>query len=88
MFVDVPTGLVKPSQTCHMGGVQRNKTLAERTHRCGCGASITRDENAARVMLNWELFCNAAGHKSDRGVESLLFSDVEQRNSTYTALAA
>ena len=88
MWVDVPTRLVKPSQTCHRCGIQRKKTLAEREHRCDCGASCSRDENAARVMLNWALHGNATGRESVRGGESLLFNDVEPRNATYTALAA
>lgn len=88
MWVDVPTRLVKPSQTCHRCGIQRKKTLAEREHRCSCGASCSRDENAARVMLNWALHGNATGRESVRGGESLLFNDVEPRNATYIALAA
>jgi putative transposase len=59
MWVEVPTRQVKPSQTCHRCGIQRKKPLSERTHRCGCGASCSRDENAARVMLNWALYGNA-----------------------------
>jgi putative transposase len=52
-WVEVPTRQVKPSQTCHGCGQQRKKPLAERQHRCECGACCSRDENAARVMLAW-----------------------------------
>lgn len=55
MWVEVPTRRVKPSQTCHRCGVQRKKLLSERQHVCECGANCSRDENAAKVMLNWAL---------------------------------
>jgi putative transposase len=54
-WVEVPTRQVKPSQTCHGCGHQRKKPLAERQHRCECGACCSRDENAARVMLAFAL---------------------------------
>jgi putative transposase len=55
MWVEVPTRRVKPSQTCHRCGVQCKKMLSERRHVCECGANCSRDENAAKVMLNWAL---------------------------------
>ena len=58
MWIEVPTRKVKPSQTCHRCGVQRKKLLSERKHVCECGASCSRDENAAKVMLNWALTGN------------------------------
>jgi len=63
LWVEVPTRQVKPSQTCHRCGIQRKKPLSERTHQCSCGASCSRDENAARVMLNWALFGNVTGQE-------------------------
>jgi putative transposase len=54
-WVDVPTRRVKPSQTCHLCGRQAKKPLSERVHKCVCGAYCGRDENAARVMLNWAI---------------------------------
>lgn len=62
-WCEVPTRQVKPSQTCHRCGIQRKKTLAERIHRCRCGAECSRDENAARVMLNWALTGSASGQE-------------------------
>jgi len=56
VWVDIPTKQVKPSQTCHRCGIQQKKTLMERWHECGCGAACDRDENAARVILNWALY--------------------------------
>ncbi len=60
LWVEVPTRQVKPSQTCHRCGIQWKKPLSERKHICTCGANCSRDENAARVMLNWALYGNAA----------------------------
>jgi len=55
IWVDIPTRKVKPSQTCYQCGIQKKKSLFERWHTCDCGASCDRDENAARVILNWAL---------------------------------
>jgi len=54
-FVEIPTRKVKPSQTCHGCGAQKKKSLSERYHVCECGVRCSRDENAARVILNWAL---------------------------------
>jgi len=62
-WVEVPTRSVKPSQICHGCGVQVKKTLSERIHHCDCGASCSRDENSAKVMLNWALFGNPSGQE-------------------------
>ncbi len=48
-----PTRQIKPSQTCHACGRQEKKPLGQRRHECPCGASCSRDENAARVLMNW-----------------------------------
>lgn len=55
MWIEIPTRKIKPSQTCHRCLAQVKKTLSERWHHCDCGASCDRDENAARVILNWAL---------------------------------
>jgi putative transposase len=55
IWIDIPTREVKPSQTCYQCGIQKKKLLSERWHRCDCGANCNRDENAARVILNWAL---------------------------------
>lgn len=55
IWIEIPTKKVKPSQTCYQCGMQLKKTLQERWHACECGASCDRDENAARVILNWAL---------------------------------
>lgn len=65
--VEVPTRSVKPSQTCSECGHQAKKTLQQRTHDCGqCGYIADRDENAARVALNWALFGRASGQELAR----------------------
>lgn len=51
--MEAPTRHLKPSQTCHACGRQEKKPLGQRRHECPCGASCTRDENAARVLLMW-----------------------------------
>ena len=61
-WIEVPTRQVKQSQTCHRCGLQRKKPLSESRHVCACGANCSRDENAARVMLNWALE-NATGQE-------------------------
>ena len=60
-LIEIPTRQVKPSQTCHGCGKQEKKTLAIRRHVCECGVSCGRDENAAKVILNWALVGNATG---------------------------
>lgn len=54
VFVEVPTRLVKPTQTCANCGYQHKKDLGERIHCCqACGYTQDRDINAALVMLLW-----------------------------------
>jgi len=51
--MEAPTRQIKPSQTCHACGRQEKKALSQRRHECPCGASCSRDENAARVLMAW-----------------------------------
>ena len=39
------------SQECSSCGQIVKKSLSTRTHICSCGASLCRDENAAKVLL-------------------------------------
>lgn len=55
-----------PTQTCCRCGYRHEgpekHALADRTVTCqGCGAITDRDENAARVLLNWALHGSASG---------------------------
>ncbi len=73
-WIEIPTKVVKPSQTCHMCGRQEKKSLATRWHSCPCGFFCSRDENAAKVILHWALFGRANGWEPARcGGETLVF---------------
>lgn len=77
-WVEVPTREVKPSQTCHRCGVQKKKTLSERWHQCRCETHCSRDENAARVMLNWALLGNATGQELSEVWSGRSFATMKQ----------
>jgi len=62
-WMEVPTRQVQPSQTYHRCGGQRKKPLSERRHGGDCGANCSRDENAAKVILNWALTGSATGQE-------------------------
>lgn len=66
--VKAPTRQLKPSQTCHACGRQEKKPLAQRCHKCSCGAHCSRDENAARVLMDW-IEQWLSGRELGRGVE-------------------
>lgn len=51
--MEAPTRKLRPSQTCHACGQRQKKPLGQRHHDCACGASCSRDANAARVLLSW-----------------------------------
>lgn len=54
VYIEVPTKIVKPSQTCSCCGFQKKKTLSERVHNCEkCGFTADRDVTSAQVMLNY-----------------------------------
>jgi len=61
--IEVPTRQVKPSHSGHRCELQRKKPLSEHRHVCDCGASCSRDENAAKVMLNRALTGSATGQE-------------------------
>lgn len=84
-WIEIPTRTVKPSQTCHGCGRQEKKLLSVRQHVCPCGAFCGRDENAAKVILNWALFGNATGQElAWCGVEALA-SAAKHETPTITA---
>ena len=54
MYIEVPTRLLKPSQTCPYCGHQKKKSLSERVHNCEkCGYKTNRDTAAAQVIENY-----------------------------------
>jgi len=65
-WIEIRTREAKPTQTCHKCGRIEKKHLRQRMHNCPCGANYTRDENAARVILNWALYGNATGQELAR----------------------
>ena len=49
------------SQDCSSCGSKVVKTLAERMHRCACGATIDRDVNAAKKILDRAMSAHRRG---------------------------
>ena len=71
MYIEIPTLMVKPSQTCPKCYHQKKKDLSERVHNCdNCGYRTNRDTAAAMVIENYL-----------RGVEHAS-SDAESPSST------
>ncbi len=54
-FALANTKKLKPTQRCHRCGTLIKKELKERTHKCRCGCTCNRDENAAKTILRWML---------------------------------
>ena len=84
-WIEIPTREVKPSQTCHGCGRQEKKPLWQRMHICICGVYCTRDENAARVILNWALYGNATGQELARCGEVALVTSVKHETPSISA---
>jgi putative transposase len=56
LYLEAPTGALKPSQTCPACGARQKKALSQRWHCCSaCGHEEDRDLAAARVVLRWAL---------------------------------
>ena len=84
-WVEIPTRTVKPSQTCHRCGRQEKKLLSVRRHECPCGVVCGRDENAAKVILNWALHGNATGQELAWCGAETLVSAVKHETSPIVA---
>ena len=67
IWIEVSTRIVKPSQTCYRCKIQVKKALSERWHSCFCGVSCSRDENSARVTLDYALDCVAGQELAEVG---------------------
>lgn len=66
-WIEIDPRKVKPSQTCSGCGHREKKPLSQRWHHCQhCGLHISRDENAARVILNWALYQTPTGREPAR----------------------
>ncbi|MCC5627884.1 transposase [Nostoc sphaeroides CHAB 2801] len=80
VFIEVPTRLVKPSQTCPKCGHQHKKTLDIRVHECGvCSYRQDRDIAAAQVMLYWS--------KGNLPGSGTVLADAESSSSTSSTKA-
>jgi putative transposase len=69
--------LVNPANTtseCSSCGSVQKKSLAERWHKCACGASMHRDLNAARNILN-RATAGTVGRKACREETSTSYKD-------------
>lgn len=84
-WIEIPTREVKPSQTCHGCGRQEKKPLWQRMYECVCGVYCTRDENAARVILNWALYGNATGQELARCGEVALVASMKHETHSISA---
>ena len=82
IFVEVPTRIVKPSQTCPKCLHQHKKELDERTHNCHkCGYTQDRDLAAAEVMILWATNSGAFGTSVlTRGVSSSTVKTKERKD--------
>ena len=84
-WIEIPTRIAKPSQTCYGCGRQEKKSLAERMHECICGICCTRDENASRVILHWALFGKAPGQELAGCGELTLVDSVKHETPSISA---
>jgi len=88
-WIEIPTRQVKPSQTCSGCGHQKKKALSERWHSCEiCQLQLNRDQNSARVILNWALVGNASGWESSCWGETTSVASVNQETSAIATAVA
>jgi putative transposase len=67
LWMEAPTKMLKPSQTCPQCGKVKKKGLDERMHECeACGHREPRDVASARVVLNWALYGTPTAPESGR----------------------
>jgi len=85
-WTEIPTRQAKPSQTCSGCGNQEKKPLSMRSHSCDrCKLKLSRDQNSARVILNWALFGNASGREPTCWGETICVSLNQETPSITTA---
>jgi putative transposase len=84
---EIPTRKVKPTQTCSGCGKRQKKTLAQRQHDCPeCQLQLSRDQNSARVILNWALVGNATGKGLSSCGETICVSEKQETPSITTSV--
>jgi putative transposase len=85
MWIEIPTRKVKPTQTCSGCAKQKKIALNIRFHHCeACGLKLTRDQNSARVILNWALVGNATGWEPSRWGDATLAASANQETPSYS----
>jgi putative transposase len=84
-WIEIPTQKIKPSQTCSRCGERQRKELSERSHACKvCGLHLTRDQNSARVSLNWALTGRPWGWEPSRCGEIAVAVSAKQETPAIT----
>jgi putative transposase len=70
MYLESPTRTLKPTQRCHFCWSIQAKSLSDRIHSCDCGTVCGRDENAAKVNLQWALGTSVQSNNSTQNLGS------------------
>jgi putative transposase len=71
MYLESPTRTLKPTQRCNKCWKLTPKSLSDRIHDCQhCSEVCGRDENAAKVNLQWALGTSVQGNKNTQNLRS------------------
>lgn len=71
MYLESPTRTLKPTQRCNKCWKLTPKSLSDRIHDCQhCPEVCGRDENAAKVNLQWALGTSVQGNNSTQNLRS------------------
>lgn len=71
MYLESPTRTLKPTQRCSKCWKLTPKSLSDRIHNCQhCPEVCGRDENAAKVNLQWALGTSVQGNSSTQNLRS------------------
>jgi putative transposase len=71
IYLESPTRTLKPTQRCNKCWKLTPKSLSDRIHDCQhCSEVCGRDENAAKVNLQWALGTSVLGNNSPQNLRS------------------
>ena len=71
MYLESPTRTLKPTQRCNKCWQLTPKSLFDRIHDCQhCPEVCGRDENSAKVNLQWALGTSVQGNSSTQNLRS------------------
>jgi len=71
MYLESPTRTLKPTQRCNKCWQLTSKSLSDRIHNCQhCSEVCGRDENAAKVNLQWALGTSVQSNNSTQNLGS------------------